>query len=132
MLLDQIAIAHIDIDERRLHVGNVEFPGAAVGMSADAAIGDHHGAAVREARDVVRLHPVRIELGDLPVAAGRIANTDDTAGTVVVIFCRVEDSAVGGEDTMPREMPVGSRLKPGGFASMERNRNAELTGMARE
>src|SRR5262249_4546757 len=73
VLFEQIAGLDVDIDERGLHVGQVQLS-LAVGAGADAAIGDHHCAAVGEKLDVVRLHAVSRELADLLVAVGRIAD----------------------------------------------------------
>ena len=112
LLLEKIAGGEIDIDERRLHVGKVELVIAAVGMGFDAAIGDDHGAAVGEQRHVVRLHAARRELADLAIAVGRVAHADDALRVRVVVLGGVEQLAVGGEDAMAEEMPVGLRGEP--------------------
>src|SRR6478735_10162621 len=132
MLLDQIAIGHVDIDEGWFHVGDVEFFSPAIGMGPDAAIGDDHGAAVGEQRDVVRLHAMRVELRDLLITASGVTNANHTPRVVVVIFRCVENLSVGRENAMTGEMPVGPRLKPSGLAIVEWHRDAELAGMARE
>ena len=80
-----------------------------IGMGADAAIGDDHGAAVGEQRNVVRLHAMRLELADLPVAVGRVADADHALRVRIVVLGGVEQLAVGGEDAMAEEMPVGLR-----------------------
>ena len=101
-------------------------------MGPDAAIGDDHGAAVGEQRDVVRLHAMRVELRDLLITASGVTNANHTPRVVVVIFRCVENFPVGRENAMTGEMPVGPRLKPSGLAIVERHRDAEFAGMARE
>ncbi len=76
-------------------------------MGADAAIGDDHGAAVAKERDVVRLHALGGEFADLLVAGGRVAHADHALRVRIVVLRRVEQPAVGGEDAMAEEVPVG-------------------------
>src|SRR5581483_12010356 len=126
LLLEEVSRLDIDIDERRLHIGNVELA-LAVGTGADAAIGDHQRAAVGEELNIVRLHAVRGELADLPVAVGRIAHTDDAAPARVVVLGRVKQPAVSGEGAVAEEMAVWLRGEPDGRTGVERDRHAEAS-----
>ena len=84
-----------------------------LGVGFDAAIGDDHGAAVGEQLNVMRLHAARREFADLPVAVGRVADADDALRVCVIVLGGVEQLAVGGEDAMAEEMPVGLGAEPG-------------------
>ncbi len=128
VLFEEVAGRDIDIDERRTHVGQVQLLGALIGVGADAAIGDHHGAAVRQERDVVRLHAMGGELTDLPVAIGRVAHADDACRALIVVLGGIEQPAGGGEDPMAEEMAVGLRGEPHRRARSDRDRNAEAAG----
>ena len=132
LLLEEIAGRDVDIDERRLHVGDVQLIVAAIGMGLDAAIGDHHGAAVAEQRDVVRLHAVRGKLADLPVAVRRVAHADHTRGALIVVLRGVEQPAIGREHAVAEEVTVGLGGEPDRRPCIERDRDAEAARPPRE
>ncbi len=101
-------------------------------MRLDAAIGDHHGAAVGKQRDVVRLHAVRGELADLLVAVGRVAHADHARGALIVVLRGVEQPAVGREHAVAEEVTIGLGGEPDRRPRIERDGDAEAAGTARE
>ena len=132
LLLEELAGGEVDIDERGLHVGEIQLIVAAIGMGLDAAIGDHHGAAVGKQRDVVRLHAVRRKLADLPVAGGRVAHADHARGALIIVLGGVEQLAVGREHAMAEEMAVGLGGEPDRRPRIERHGDAEAARAAGE
>ena len=101
-------------------------------MRLDAAIGDHHGAAVGKQCDVVRLEAVRGELADLLVTGRRIAHANHARGALIVVLRRVEQPAIGREHAVAEEVAIWLGGEPDRRARIERDGDAEAAGTARE